>query len=99
MELISAIRNISSAIDRSVESKTDGVWKEALAAAGLVSKGDTGQISIDKGFEREFGPATLRFQHKWWDTSKTFSPGPDRTRLTLTLLHGDQVLSEGLERV
>ncbi|MFS2180081.1 hypothetical protein ACCC98_29710 [Rhizobium pisi] len=94
MDLILAIRNIASAIEQSVETKSDANWKAAVASAGLVTTGDTGQTSIDERFERAFGPATLRFQHKWWDTSKTFSPGPDRTKLTLTLLYGDKVLSE-----
>ncbi|TBB57024.1 hypothetical protein ELH42_37750 [Rhizobium ruizarguesonis] len=94
MELILAIRDIASAIDQSVEAKSDINWKAAVTLAGMVSKGDTGQTSIDERFERAFGLATLRFQHRWWDTSKTFSPGPDRTRLILTLLHGDGVLSE-----
>ncbi|MBX4961358.1 hypothetical protein [Rhizobium binae] len=94
MELILAIRDIASAIDQSVEAKSDINWKAAVTSAGLVSKGDTGQTSIDERFERAFGPATLRFQHRWWDTSKIFTPRPDQTKPTPTLLYGDKVLSQ-----
>lgn len=93
MDLIQAIREITAAIDESARTESDGPWKSAVTAAGLVSLGDTSQMGIDELFERSYGSLVLRFQHKWWDTSKTFSPGPDRTRLTLTLLQGTQQAS------
>ncbi|RUM26642.1 hypothetical protein EFQ99_00045 [Rhizobium vallis] len=94
MEPIKVIRKIAEAIDKSVEETSDVPWKNAVEAGGLISMGDTGTIGIDECFQRSFGPLLLQFQYKWWDTTKTFSPGPDRTRLTLTLLHGSQEISK-----
>lgn len=93
MELLRAIQTITNAIDESAKQADDVAWSAAVQAAGLVSQGNTSLMGIDENFDRVFGPFTLCFHHRWWDTSGPFSPGPDRSRLTLTLLSGVSTVS------
>ncbi|MGV1793562.1 hypothetical protein [Rhizobium sp. A37_96] len=92
MEIIEAIVSIKAAIDTSVAAKTDSAWKSAVSAAGLVSQGDKGVTSLDESYIATFGPLQLRVNHTWRDTSKSFQLGPDRTKVTLDLIHNANVL-------
>jgi hypothetical protein len=84
--LIDAIRNIRTAIESSAATGSDASWLAAVKAAGLQSQGDNGTTGIDENYEKAFGPVTLRVKHTWRDTSKTFAPGPDRTRVRLDVI-------------
>jgi hypothetical protein len=92
MKLIEAISTIRAAIDRSSEAKEDGAWARAVEDAGLKSQGNKGALHIDEDYLGDFGPLQLRVNWTCRDTSRTFSPGPDRTRLTLQVLHQGAVL-------
>ena len=93
MKLLEAITSIKSAIDTSAEAKSDSAWKAAINAAGLVVQGDekTG-LYIDEEFVGSFGTFNVRVKHTCRDTSKTFSIGPDRTRVTLELIQDGKVV-------
>lgn len=86
MKLFEAIETIKTAIDASSSAKTDTAWKSAVDKAGLVSQGDKGLTGIDEDYVAAFGGLELRVKHTWRDTSKTFSPGPDRTVVKLDLV-------------
>ncbi|NEJ94345.1 hypothetical protein [Rhizobium ruizarguesonis] len=88
MKLLDAITTIKAGIDTSAEAQDDLAWKAAVEKAGLVSQGDKGTTGLDETYSATFGPLELRVRHTWRDTSKTFQIGPDRTKLTLDLVHG-----------
>lgn len=90
--LIDAIRNIRAAIEASAADESDGKWAAAVGAEGLQSRGDKGTMGIDEDYEKAFGPVTLRVNHTWRDTSKTFAPGPDRTRVRLDVVVAGTVI-------
>lgn len=92
MKIIEAITTIRTAIDTSAEAKSDGAWRSAVTAAGLQSQGDKGSSGIDEDFLGTFGPLELRVNYRWYDTSKTFQPGPDRTRVILEVRHAGKVI-------
>lgn len=83
MKIIEAITTIRNAIEASAFSESNGAWQSAVAAAGLQSQGDKGDMGIDEDFVGIFGGLELRVKHTWRDTSKTHQPGPDRTRVKL----------------
>jgi len=94
MKLLEAITSIKNAIDVSAEARSDSAWQAAVGAAGLVlgHGGRHGGLSIDEDYVGKFGPFEVRVKHTMRDTSKSFSPGPDRTRVTLDLIHDGKVL-------
>ncbi|WP_417264232.1 hypothetical protein [Celeribacter sp.] len=92
MMLIEAICTIKDAIDRSSAEADDGPWLSAIGKAGLVAQGNTRQGAIDEAYTAHFGDIELRFRHYWRDTSRTFSPGPDRTTMTLTVLSQNKAI-------
>lgn len=85
MKLAETVTELKSAIDRSAEEQSDGPWQVAAERANLESQGDVGTTSLDESFVGHVENAKVTLQHTWRDTSKTFSPGPDRTRLRLTV--------------
>lgn len=91
MKLLEAITSIKAAIDASAAEKSD-LWKSTVLKAGLVSQGDKSTTGIDETYVATFGKAELQVRHTSRDTSKTFQPGPDRTGITLTLIHGGTTL-------
>lgn len=92
MKLLEAIITIKAAIDVSAAAKTDNAWRDAVTKAGLVSEGDKGTTGLDETYVATFGTVELRVRHTWRDTSKTFSPGPDRTRVALELRQGGKAI-------
>lgn len=92
MGIIEAIAMIRAAIEQSSQQQDDAVWESAVAAAGLAPQGDKGQAGVDQEFLGTFGSLNLRVRHTCRDTSRTFSLGPDRTRVRLELRQGDVVL-------
>lgn len=94
MKLLEAITSIKNAIDASAEAKSDSAWQAAVSAAGLVVEdgGRHGGLSIDEDYVAAFGPLQVRVKHTMRDTSKSYSPGPDRTRVKLDLIHDGKVL-------
>lgn len=85
MKVIEAIASIRAAIDVSAEAKNNHAWRSAVTTAGLKSQGDTGTMGIDEDYVENFGPLEVRVKHTMRDTSKPFSIGPDRTRITLSV--------------
>jgi hypothetical protein len=51
-------------------------------------------MGADERYLATFGPLELRFTYRWYDTSKAFSIGPDRTRLTREIIGSGKVLDE-----
>ena len=92
VKIIEAIATIRIAIDESATAESDSAWQSAVRAAGLTSQGDEGNVGIDEDYVGTFGPLELRVKYTWRDTSKTFSLGPDRTRVRLEICHGNTVL-------
>lgn len=78
------VNTIKAAMNASKREHDDAPWEAEILALGFKEYPDTGTVNLNVDHVLSLPDGLmLRLNHRWFDTSGPFSPGPDRTRLTL----------------